>query len=239
MPHKRKDLKIKGPNLWYLVGLITSDGCLSSDGRHIDITSKNYKFLQKIKSALGIEGKIGDKYNSKKQKMFHIQFANRNFYDFLLSTGLRPNKSLTLGAVKVPNLYFIDFLRGLIDGDGSMRRWIHPSNGGEQWSLRIYSGSEKFIRWLDNTIESLLEVQGKIHKDRKTLWVLKYGKMAARIIAQGCYYKDAPGLERKAKLAQECINSYWGWKRSKTIFNKETFKCRGGGIARHERLKIS
>ena len=37
--------------LWYLVGLITADGFLSKDGRHIDITAKDYKFLKKIKIA--------------------------------------------------------------------------------------------------------------------------------------------------------------------------------------------
>ncbi|MBU0895403.1 MAG: LAGLIDADG family homing endonuclease, partial [Candidatus Omnitrophica bacterium] len=62
MPHKRKDLNITGSNLWYLVGLITSDGCLSSDGRHIDITSKDYELLEKIKMATGITNKIGSKY---------------------------------------------------------------------------------------------------------------------------------------------------------------------------------
>ncbi len=63
MPNIRKELKIEGSNLWYLVGLITTDGCLSSDGRHIDITSKDYAFLQEIKDCLGIGNKIGSKYN--------------------------------------------------------------------------------------------------------------------------------------------------------------------------------
>ena len=227
MPHKRKDLKIKGPNLWYLVGLITSDGCLSSDGRHIDITSKDYKFLQEIKSSLRIGTKIGDKYNSKKQKMFHIQITNRNFYDFLLSIGLTQNKSLTLGAIKIPNQYFIDFLRGLIDGDGCIRRWIHPSNNREQWSLRIYSGSESFMEWLQGSIERICRVKGRLHQDRRKkprvdLFVLKYGKVAAKVILNKCYYKNALGLERKVKLAQECINSYRGWQRSKTVLFAET-----------------
>jgi hypothetical protein len=70
MPQKRKDLKIKGANLWYLVGLITSDGCLCPDGRHIDITSKDFAFLQTIKDEIGISNKIGIKYNGKKTKIF-------------------------------------------------------------------------------------------------------------------------------------------------------------------------
>ena len=59
MPNKRKELKIEGRNLWYLVGLIATDGCLSSDGRHIDITSKDYIFLDEIKREVGITNSIG------------------------------------------------------------------------------------------------------------------------------------------------------------------------------------
>ena len=221
MPHKRKDLKIVGPNLWYLVGLITSDGCLSSDGRHIDITSKDYEFLQGIKSLTKIDNKIGVKYGSrnKRQKAFHICITNRRFYDFLLSIGLSPNKSSTLGAIMVPNPYFINFLRGVIDGDGSICKWIHPSNKREQWNLKIHSGAKKFSKWLHTTIELLLKIQGKIYVDHRGVWVLKYGKMAAREIAKRCYLRNGIGLKRKAKLAHECINSYWGWKKSKTVFN--------------------
>lgn len=88
MPHKRKDLNIKGANLWYFVGLIVTDGCLSPDGRHIDVTSKEHPFLQKIKDTLCLNNRIGIKYNGRGQKSFHIQIANRNFYDFLLSIGI-------------------------------------------------------------------------------------------------------------------------------------------------------
>jgi len=219
MPNKRKELNIKGANLWYLVGLITSDGCLSSDGRHIDITSKDYEFLQDIRYSFGISNKIGTKYNSIKQKSFHIQIANRNFYDFLLSIGLKCNKSLTLNALKIPTHYFSDFLRGLIDGDGCIRRWAHPSNNKEQWSLRIYSGSSTFIKWVKNKAEALLKIKGKLCRKADTKWTLKYGKMAAREIAQICYYKDCFGLSRKIKLAKECLNSYRGWNKSKTVYH--------------------
>jgi len=164
MPHKRKDLNIRGANLWYLIGLITTDGCLSSDGSHIDITSKEHDFLEKIKKATGINNKIGNKYGFKKSPAFRIQISNRAFYDFLLFIGLTPRKSLTIGSLNVSRKYFVDFFRGLIDGDGCIRRWTHPSNGKEQWSLRIYSGSGIFIKWLNFITESLLNVKGRVYK---------------------------------------------------------------------------
>lgn len=220
MPHKRKDLNIKGPTLWYLVGLITSDGSLSKDGRHIDITSSDYKFLCGINKLIGSNIKIGVKYGIKKQKAFHIQIANRNFYDFLLFVGLMPKKSLILEQVEVPDDYFNDFLRGLIDGDGGIQRWTHRSNKKEQWSLRIFSGSKKFLEWLQNKIGNLIGVTGGLYSQSPTQHRLKYGKMATQVIAKKCYYNRIFALERKKNLADLCINSYKGWARSKTVVPK-------------------
>ncbi len=219
MANKRKDLNITGPNLWYLVGLITADGCLSSDGRHIDITSKDRSLLTELKKQLGLINKIGVKNKDTYKQAYRIQITNRNFYEFLLSIGLTRNKSLTVGKIKIPNCFFEDFFRGVIDGDGCIRKWVHPSNNREQWSLRIYSGSEKFIEWLKNLAESLLGIQGKVYRESDGLCILKYGKMAAREIAKKCYYENCLGLDRKIKLANECIGSYKGWSKSNTVFN--------------------
>lgn len=221
MPHKRKELKIEGPNLWYLVGLIASDGSLSPDGRHIDITSSEYEFLEGVKSLIGIKNKIGVKYGSKKEQNFRIQIANRNFYEFLLVIGLTPNKSLTIRALNVPDKFFKDFLRGVIDGDGGISKWFHPTNLREQWSLRISSGSLKFLEWLSDKIEDILSGKGRTHQENinGTQFRLKYGKVAARKILEECYYKGCFGLERKVRLAHECVTSYQGWSRSKTVLN--------------------
>lgn len=109
-------------------------------------------------------------------------------------------------------------MRGVIDGDGCIRRWIHPTNNREQWSLRIYSGSDVFIKWLENKTRALFKIEGRIHDQGNKVWALKYGKMPAREIARQCYYDKCLGLERKIKLANECLNSYRGWNRSKTVY---------------------
>ncbi|MFZ5801302.1 MAG: hypothetical protein ACOY3D_08035, partial [Candidatus Omnitrophota bacterium] len=177
MPQKRKELKIGGVNLWYLVGLIASEGCLSKDGRHIDITSKDYGFLKNITDHYGLTNKVCKKYNSTGGLYYHFQLANR---------------------------YFYDFLRGIIDGDGGIQRWINRSNGKEQWSLRASSGSRIFLKWLQDKIETAVGVKGKIYCQLRNQFRLKYGKMAAKEIIKRCYYQNCVGMDRKVKLASEC-----------------------------------
>jgi len=217
MSRKKKNLDIKQADLWYLVGLITSDGYLSKDGRHIDITSKEYDFLQNIVNRLKLNNKVTPKTSGSGGTAYRIQIANQNFYDFLLSIELMPNKSLVLRDIDVLQQYFIDFLRGVIDGDGSIRQWVHPSNAGKQWSLRIYSSSKIFIVWLRQQIEVLLNARGKLYEDEKTTHTLKYGKMAAREILSECYYEGCFGLQRKIALAKDCALSDRGWSKSKTV----------------------
>lgn len=207
----------KSEDLWYLVGLLTSDGCLSGDGRHVILTAKDEMFLEKVRLRLRISNPVTMTRGGVGSLCHRLQIGGVDFYRFLRSIGLTPRKSLTLGSLRVPRIYFLDFLRGIIDGDGSIRSWIHPTNGGSQWSLRIYSGSVNFLLWLKDEIDLILSSRGKIHRNNKTEHVLKYGKMAAQDILKRCYYDGCLGLDRKENLASQCVGSVRGWGRSKTV----------------------
>src|SRR3989344_1750207 len=99
--------------LAYVIGVITTDGNLSPDGRHINITSKDREMVETTKQLLQLENKIGLKARgySKEKKYFVLQFGDINFYEFLLSIGLMPAKSKILKKVCIPSPLFADFLR--------------------------------------------------------------------------------------------------------------------------------
>jgi len=209
--------KVKEKDLWYVVGYITGDGCLSGDGRHITIVSKDYQILEDILVALKHNIRITRHYSGREDYAHRIQIASVSFYRFLKKIGLTPRKSLTLKELKIPNKYFSHFLRGVIDGDGSIRIWIHPSNGGRQWSLRIYSASKTFIYWLGDKIDRKYKVVVKIHtelrkgKNHNDIYIIKLGKVAGKIVLNNCYNKNCLSLKRKEKLALDCVDSRQGW----------------------------
>ena len=229
---------IKPEDLWYVVGYIATDGCLSKDGRHTTLVSKDIQILEDIKQAIGLNNsKICNHRGGLGTMASHINISSRKFYKFLEEIGLTPKKSLTLGSLNIPESYFKDFLRGVIDGDGSIYSWIHRTNSHTQWSLRFHSGSEVFSKWLKNETEKYFNVQGKLHtrklKGRNPLYIVKFGKMAARVILGSSYYKDCLVLERKNKAVQDCI-------KTKNLFKKygNVINCSGDGIGRHYGLKI-
>lgn len=203
--------------LWYLVGLIATDGCLSGDGRHMEITAKDRFFLMDIRRHLKLTNRVRPKLNSKGQISYRIQFGDVGFYRFLLSIGLMPRKSLRLSSIKVDDGHFEDFLGGVIDGDGRIRSWFHPTNGAKQWSLRVYSGSSAFLTWLKNEISRRFRAHGRIHNESPSSHVLKYGKIAAQNILKECYGKGSLSLHRKRDIALLCLRSPSGWARSRTI----------------------
>jgi hypothetical protein len=109
------------PKFAYAIGLLTTDGNLSLDGRHFDFTSKDVQLVKTFRDCMGLLNvKIGAKVSGSSGKTYpRIQFSNVRLYKWLLEIGLMPNKSKKLGAIKIPDEYFFDFLRGHFDGDGS------------------------------------------------------------------------------------------------------------------------
>lgn len=217
----RKDkwwYEVPPDSLWYLVGLITSDGCLSADGRHVDITAKDKDFLEKVRQEFKLHSKIREKRNEQNQVSHSLQISSKAFYLFLLSLNLIPRKSKKLGGLIVPEPLFHSFIRGVIDGDGCIRNWIHPQNGREQWSIRIYSGSNLFLQWLSKKIAILYGLYGALHQNQSgNVSVLKYGKMATQRLLILCYSEGSLCLQRKYRKARECIESTTSWSKSKTV----------------------
>lgn len=190
------------PNFAYIIGLITSDGNLSNDGRHINFTSKDLELVILFKHFLKIKNKISKKRRShgSEKKYFFIQFGDINFYKFLVKTGLKPNKSRNLTKLNVPRNYFFDFLRGVFDGDGSIfsyfdKRWKNSF----MFYLAFSSASPSFVTWLRKSIETLIRIKGHVSRTAsKSTIQLKYGKKESNILIKKMYYKKGlPFLVRK------------------------------------------
>ncbi|GEM_PF-493774 len=227
---KPKPFECKEEVFWYLVGLIAADGCLMERGWLINVTSVDEQYLQTIRRAIGFRGWISKKHNGSGGIAFHWNLKSKILWHRLAEIGLTPRKSLTIGALAVPDAQFNNFLRGVIDGDGNIRRWCHPMNEREQWVVRICGASEPFIRWLQITAERLWCVKGLVYhrqpanERHHTLHTLKYGKLAARVILAKCYVPGSLALERKRDLATACINSSVGWAKSKTVLDRASWK---------------
>lgn len=206
--------KTRNPISWspetaYAIGVITSDGCLSIDARHIEVTSKDKQMIRVLKECLSLKNRISKKSSgrNKNKKYYRVQWGDVRFYRQLLNIGLKPNKSKRLGEIKVPDLYFPDFLRGYFDGDGTCYSyWDKRWKNSFMFYVKLYSASEEFIKWLHHKIKRLTETRGSFNKLDK-VYELEFAKKDSKTLFKKMYYKkNLPCLKRKYKRLKSYIN---------------------------------
>ncbi len=206
---QKKVICIWSSRLAYVIGLLTTDGCLSNDGRHIDFTSKDLELVKTFKEYLALNNKIGRKTRSteKEKKYFRVQFGDVNFYKFLVTIGLTPAKSKSIGPLRIQNKYFFDFLRGCIDGDGNIRTFRHPESRHPQLRIRIFSASEKFLQWIRNKITLYGGMRGFVEQSRG-IYILEYAMKDSINLLNKIYYKNFPSaLTRKFLIAKPFLKA--------------------------------
>ena len=211
-PHK----KIKmdwSRELAYVIGIIATDGNLSPSGRHINITSKDREIVENCRSALKIDNKIGRKARGDglEKKYYVLQFGSVLFYKFLQDLGLHQNKSKTIGKLGISEKYFADFLRGCIDGDGSIITFSHPESKHKQVRLTIASASKDFLVWVKQRIDKFTDIEGgwisDHNKHGKGVLILSYGKKDAVKLIKYLYNTDCQyRLDRKYNIAKRCVS---------------------------------
>jgi hypothetical protein len=208
------------PEMAWVVGLIATDGNLARAPRRISITSKDIDLLESVRRCLSLSNRFGKTRGLGVAN--RLQWRNRALYDWLLSLGLTPRKSLTIGPLTVPDEYFADFLRGCIDGDGTVLVYTDRYHAAKKASyvyqrlyVSIVSASRPFIEWIETTIYRLSGLRGGVHlkaprKGLRPVWVLRYSKKASIRLLRWMYYApDVVCLARKRAKADPFI---WGEK---------------------------
>ena len=198
------------PNLAYAVGLIATDGNLSGDGRHLSVSSKDRDLLETLRACLNISAAIARHGSGG----LRVQWGDRHFYNWLVGIGLTPAKSLTLRPLAIPDVVFADFLRGCIDGDGSVTVYVDRYHTGknehyvyERLYVTLVSASRAFIDWIQETTLRILSMRGSIAVKRaegkSPIWTLRYAKSESIELLRRIYYSPTlPCLARKRATAE-------------------------------------
>ena len=192
----------------YAIGLLTTDGNLSKDGRHLELTSKDIEQLTNFLKCLGISKKITYKFSGFGIRYPRVQFGDVKLYRFLLSIGLTPNKTKTIGSLDIPKKYFFDFLRGHFDGDGTFFSYFDPRwKSSYMFYTVLISASKIHIDWLRKCIFNHLKIWGHISKSKNnSVYQLKYAKAESLKLLPKIYYnKQVVCLKRKRTKVSKAL----------------------------------
>lgn len=208
-PQRKVDIKWSS-DFAYAIGLLTADGNLSKDGRHMDFTSKDKELVFLFRDCLRLKNEIGTKQSGYNPggTLFNFQFSDVVFYNWLESIGLKPDKSKTLGRLDVHPDYFFDFARGYFDGDGSFyyyldKRWENSF----MFYTKFFSASKDYINWFRGELKDVLGITGQLNSPRgRNLYYLEYAKAESKHLIEKMYYsKEVPYLSRKKNKIDEAL----------------------------------
>lgn len=193
----------------YAVGLMATDGNLSSDGRHLELTSKDDEQLRNFMKCIDKTVLITKKRSGfTKKEVSRIQFSDSMLYAFLISIGLTPRKTKTIGELQIPDTFFFDFLRGHHDGDGSFYSYYDPRwKSSFMFYLAFVSASEHHIKWLQKKIGQLCSIKGHVTSNKEgTLFQLKYAKSETLVLLGRMYATETVmHLKRKRLKIEQAL----------------------------------
>lgn len=180
----------------YVLGYWWSDGCMrvkQHTGAHeIEIASNDLEHLVTLGQA------VGENYSLRRvmrdRNTFAITFCSKQMYQDLERLGGTPHKSRTIGFPPVPTDLLPHFVRGFVDGDGSL------SWNGDRPVLHIYSASPVFLQALRDAIEAVTGIPAPNLATNRLIWYLKWSTIRAKCLAAWLYVEH-PGLASQQKLA--------------------------------------
>jgi hypothetical protein len=186
--------------------LIATDGNLSPSGRHVSVSSAERDVLETFLRCVDRRAKIGNVKGGFGTHGLRVQIGDVGLYRWLQSIGLTPRKSLTLGAIDVPDNFLGDLLRGLLDGDGSVIDSTYAGTGkakGRRYRtllVRFNSASRAHAEWVRERIWTRYELVGGLWCE-DGMYQLTYAKGASLRLLPLLYTDThVPCIQRKREV---------------------------------------
>jgi hypothetical protein len=201
-PRTVEFFRVWTPEMAYVLGYWWADGCMrikSDTGAHlVEIASNDCEHLETIARAIG--GRRYLRKVSSSSNTYVISFCSKEMYQDIKAHGGTPRKSRTIGFPNVPLDLLPHFVRGVVDGDGTL--WWN----GDRPILQVYSGSPRFLNGLIASVERGTGIPAPTPQANRKNWVVKWSTVRAQCLVAWLYI-DNPGLAlaRKAAVAAQIL----------------------------------
>ncbi len=188
----------------YILGFTLADGCIIegtykgySGALKYGVHKKDVDILEKIKQKLESDHKISFSTHD----AVHFCITSQKIVEDLKFLGINYRKSLHENIPNVPKKYIRDFIRGIVDGDGSI------SFDKRNYPTFSVCGGENTITFIQKNFLDKFGIYSKISKRKKyeqsqPLFYIAYRTNSAKTLIYYLYNNSTLYLERKFKLAK-------------------------------------
>ena len=179
----------------YLMGFLAADGSIQKDGSiKIGLSSVDKSFLQKIQEALNSNYPIRDYQTKDGFNISEFVFRSEKIKSILAEYGIVNRKTYTFQfPYNLPKQYYIDFIRGYFDGDGTF------CLSGHYVRASLCGHNELFLQQVVDILSTYDIPKVKIYCDnRNKVYYFQYSQNAAKHLYE-LFYTANPTiyLERK------------------------------------------
>lgn len=195
--NKQEDyFSVESENMAWILGFLASDGTIGLKNNRIKIglSAIDKEILEKIKQEISIENKITEYITNKGYEVVELSWTCAQHKKDLAKYGIIPQKTYYLTPpYKLNEKYFLDFLRGYFDGDGSIS---HKSSGGITFS--IGSCAKEILEWFVENLEKQYNIpKVKIledHRNKNTYYYFCYSTNSSKQLYK-LLYKNPDSLK--------------------------------------------
>ena len=185
----------------YVLGMLGSDGCISSNENciYIELQEQDSELLEKINNKLKNERPIKHYVTSRGYHNCKLYFYSKRIKDILKEYRLVPNKTYSdeFGfPEKLDKIFWLDYIRGYFDGDGCIKKT------GSSLTFQLDSVKKSLLKTIQNFLKEEHNIECQLtsnKKDKMIVWRLYcYSDSAEKIF--NLLYKDPSCLKMKRKF---------------------------------------
>lgn len=198
---------IDTPEKAYWLGFIAADGCIycrpSGNGGNfisINIHRKDKEHLKKFLQFLDSDSQIKDHIQndgfSNNTPMSKVVINSNDMVKDCISHGIVPRKSLILEPPQIDKQFYLPFILGYFDGDGS----VFQTKDGE-FHINIV-GTKEILEWINGLLNISSHLEKRKQDDKNNYYIRCGGYQKPYEILKRLYDSVSVHLDRKFEIFQ-------------------------------------
>lgn len=189
----------------YWLGFIAADGCNYEREQNASITinihQKDLEHLEKFKNFVNsnkpIEKYIQTHGFSNNTPMCRFTLNSKDMSKDLSDKGIVPRKSLILEPPKIDSKYYLPFILGYFDGDGSIFKTTQDLYG-----ISIV-GTKELLEWINEILNMSDKLEKRKDDDKNNFYIRCGGIEKPYLIMKKLYDSVEVRLDRKYSIFKE------------------------------------
>lgn len=211
---KDKDFfKKQTPDMAWILGFIASDGTIRKKENEIKIglSIKDREILEKIKKTINLDEPIKEYQTKLGYDCCSLRWTSEDHKKDLAKYSIVPAKTFILKPpYALDKKYWIDYIRGYFDGDGSVN--IINNKGSKTIRWQVWSATKELLDFILNYFYeeySIPKVNVQVsYRSKHPLYFIQYSTKSSRKIYKVLYNTDSNlYLQRKKDAFDEAIKA--------------------------------